>query len=60
VHLNRDEGLDIILDMVDERAPNGFNRLNEVIDTAEIDAVVQRYKNAAGHRSIGDVKSPEA
>jgi 5-methylphenazine-1-carboxylate 1-monooxygenase len=52
VHLNRGEGLDIILDMVDERAPNGFNRLNEVIDPAEIDAVVQRYKNAAGHRPV--------
>jgi 5-methylphenazine-1-carboxylate 1-monooxygenase len=52
VHMNRGEGLDIILDMVDERAPNGFKKLSDVIDPQQIDAVVQRYKNAAGHRPI--------
>ncbi len=50
VRLNRGEGLDIILDMVDERAPNGFRQLSDVIDPAQIENVVQRYKNAAGHR----------
>jgi 5-methylphenazine-1-carboxylate 1-monooxygenase len=51
VRMNRKEGLDIILDMVDERAPNGFNVLSDVIDPAEIAAVVRRYKSAAGHKS---------
>jgi 5-methylphenazine-1-carboxylate 1-monooxygenase len=50
VRMNRQEGLDIILDMIDERAPNGFTQLSDVIDPAKIEAVVQRYKNAAGHR----------
>ena len=50
VRMNRQEGLDIILDMVHERAPDGFARLDVVIDPAEIEATVQRYKAAAGHR----------
>ncbi len=50
VRMNRQEGLDIILDMVHEASPSGFERLQDVIDPAEIDAVVQRYKRAAGHQ----------
>jgi hypothetical protein len=50
VELNRQEGLDYILDMVEERAPDGFDRLEDVIDPAEVDAFVKRYKAAAGHR----------
>jgi 5-methylphenazine-1-carboxylate 1-monooxygenase len=50
VEMNRQEGLDAILDMVEERAPQGFARLAEVIDPAEVDAFVKRYKAAAGHR----------
>jgi len=52
VELNRQEGLDYILDMVEERAPDGFARLEEVIDPAEVDAFVKRYKAAAGHRQV--------
>ncbi len=51
VRLNRGEGLDIILDMVHERAPDGFTQLSDVIDPVLIERVVQRYKNAAGHRT---------
>lgn len=50
VEMNRQEGLDAILDVVEERAPEGFARLEEVVDPAEIDALVKRYKAAAGHR----------
>ncbi|MDN3919591.1 flavin-dependent oxidoreductase [Roseateles violae] len=50
VEMNRQEGLDAILDMVEERAPDGFKRLEDVIDPAEVAAFVQRYKAAAGHR----------
>jgi 5-methylphenazine-1-carboxylate 1-monooxygenase len=50
VRMNRQEGLDVILDMVHERAPEGFAKLSDVIDPAEIEATVRRYKAAAGHR----------
>jgi len=50
VEMNRQEGLDAILDLVEERAPAGFKRLEDVIDPAEIDALVRRYKAAAGHQ----------
>jgi 2-polyprenyl-6-methoxyphenol hydroxylase-like FAD-dependent oxidoreductase len=50
VELNRQEGLDAILDMVEERAPEGFTRLEDVIDPAEVDSFVRRYKATAGHR----------
>ncbi|MEB0233383.1 flavin-dependent oxidoreductase, partial [Undibacterium sp. 10I3] len=36
VRLNRQEGLDAILDLVEERAPDGFSKLEDVIDPAEI------------------------
>ena len=50
VEMNRQEGLDAILDMVEERAPNGFGRLQDVIDPGEVAAFVDRYKAAAGHQ----------
>jgi 5-methylphenazine-1-carboxylate 1-monooxygenase len=50
VQMNRQEGLDVILDMVDERAPQGFTQLSEVINPTQIEAVVQKYKAAAGHQ----------
>ncbi|MBT9459123.1 MAG: flavin-dependent oxidoreductase [Burkholderiaceae bacterium] len=52
VEMNRQEGLDAILDMVEERAPDGFKRLEDVIDPAEVAAFVQRYKAAAGHQTL--------
>jgi len=50
VEMNRQEGLDAILDMVEERSPAGFARLEDVIDPAEVADFVQRYKAAAGHK----------
>lgn len=58
VELNRQEGLDYILDMVEERAPDGFGRLADVIDPAEVDAFVKRYKAAAGHRQTAVADAP--
>jgi 2-polyprenyl-6-methoxyphenol hydroxylase-like FAD-dependent oxidoreductase len=52
VEMNRQEGLDAILDMVEERAPDGFKRLEDVIDPAEVASFVQRYKAAAGHQAV--------
>lgn len=50
VLLNRQQGLDRVLDLVDERAPNGFTRIEDVIDPALIAADIDRYKTAAGHQ----------
>lgn len=50
VEMNRQEGLDAILDLVEDRAPDGFERMADVIDPAEVDAFVKRYKAAAGHQ----------
>jgi 5-methylphenazine-1-carboxylate 1-monooxygenase len=51
VEMNRKEGLDAVLDLVHERAPNGFERLEDVIDPAQIAASISRYKAVAGHRA---------
>ena len=50
VQMNRQEGLDSILDWVEARAPNGFRQLQDVIDPQEIDDHVRAYKQAAGHQ----------
>lgn len=50
VEMNRQEGLDAILDMVEERAPQGFARIEDVIDPTVLTQWVQDYKTAAGHR----------
>jgi 5-methylphenazine-1-carboxylate 1-monooxygenase len=49
VQMNREEGLDSILDVVEARAPGGFKQLRDVVDPAEIEAIVRKYKAAAGH-----------
>ena len=46
---NRREGLDRILDLVDERAPDGFTDLEAVLPAAELAAIVSEYKTLAGH-----------
>jgi 5-methylphenazine-1-carboxylate 1-monooxygenase len=50
VRMNRQQGPDVILDLVHERAPNGFSNIDEVISRTEIEAIVGRYKRAAGHQ----------
>ena len=50
VELNRAEGLDAILDMVEERAPEGFERIDDVLDPSMLADWVRSYKAAAGHR----------
>lgn len=51
VAMNRQEGLDAILDRVEALAPEGFQRLEDVIDPAEVAAEINAYKAAAGHRT---------
>jgi 2-polyprenyl-6-methoxyphenol hydroxylase-like FAD-dependent oxidoreductase len=50
VRMNRQQGLDVILDIVDGRAPAGFDRIDDVIPRAELEAIVAKYKQAAGHQ----------
>ncbi|MGV3572349.1 MAG: flavin-dependent oxidoreductase [Ramlibacter sp.] len=50
---NRQEGgLDGVLDLVDERAPQGFERIGDVISEAEIRRIVTGYKAIAGHQNV--------
>lgn len=46
---NRREGLDKILDIVEERAPDGFTDLEQVLPARELDTIVSEYKTLAGH-----------
>ncbi|MGE0807496.1 MAG: flavin-dependent oxidoreductase [Burkholderiaceae bacterium] len=50
VRMNRQQGPDVILDIVHERAPDGFASIDDVVPRAELLDIVGRYKTAAGHR----------
>jgi 5-methylphenazine-1-carboxylate 1-monooxygenase len=52
VAMNRKEGLDAVLDLVHEKAPQGFKRLEDVIDPAIVASTIQGYKSAAGHKRL--------
>jgi 2-polyprenyl-6-methoxyphenol hydroxylase-like FAD-dependent oxidoreductase len=45
---NRQQGPEIVMQMVEERAPNGFERLQDVISQAQLQEVADRYKQLAG------------
>lgn len=45
---NRQQGPEIVMQMVEERAPEGFERLENVISRAELEDVAARYKQVAG------------
>lgn len=45
---NRQQGPEIVMQMVEERAPNGFQHLSDVISQAELEEVASRYKAIAG------------
>lgn len=48
VHANRGEGPDIILQIVEDRAPDGFNNVADVISKEELETISARYKKTAG------------
>ena len=52
VRMNRQEGPDVILDLVQARAPQGFKRIDDVVPRAEIEGILARYKRAAGHEQV--------
>ncbi len=45
---NRGDGPDKVLDEVAARAPNGFDKIDDVIDQAELAAIAAKYKLVAG------------
>jgi 2-polyprenyl-6-methoxyphenol hydroxylase-like FAD-dependent oxidoreductase len=45
---NRGNGPDQIMQLAEERAPNGFAHIHEVIPQAELEAIAARYKQTAG------------
>lgn len=45
---NRGDGPDKVLDIVEERAPDGFENLDDVITNDELTAIAARYKATAG------------
>jgi 5-methylphenazine-1-carboxylate 1-monooxygenase len=45
---NRGQGPELPMQLVEERAPNGFARLEDVISQAELQAVADKYKRLAG------------
>jgi 2-polyprenyl-6-methoxyphenol hydroxylase-like FAD-dependent oxidoreductase len=48
VHSNRTGGPERVIDMVEERAPDGFTNLDDVASRAELEAVVKGYSKLAG------------
>ncbi len=47
VESNRKHGLDRMLDLVEERAPDGFTDLEKVLPAAELESIVGDYKRIA-------------
>lgn len=48
VHSNRKQGPEAVMQIVEERAPNGFEDLSTVISQAELEEIAARYKQTAG------------
>ena len=45
---NRGQGPEIAMQLVEDRAPDGFERLSDVVDEAELQAIADKYKRLAG------------
>lgn len=48
VLLNREVGPEQCMEIVDQRAPHGFERIEDVISRAELEEIAARYKQTAG------------
>ncbi|HET7671997.1 MAG TPA: flavin-dependent oxidoreductase [Burkholderiales bacterium] len=48
LYAHRAEGADVVLDLLEERAPNGFEDLEKVLPYREREEVALRYKKMAG------------
>jgi 2-polyprenyl-6-methoxyphenol hydroxylase-like FAD-dependent oxidoreductase len=48
VRANRGNGPDQVLELAEERAPNGFAHIHDVVSQQELDDIANRYKQTAG------------
>jgi 2-polyprenyl-6-methoxyphenol hydroxylase-like FAD-dependent oxidoreductase len=48
VRANRGQGPDYVMQLAEERAPNGFRHIHEVIPARELEQIAQAYKQTAG------------
>jgi 2-polyprenyl-6-methoxyphenol hydroxylase-like FAD-dependent oxidoreductase len=48
VAANRKVGPELCMELVEERAPNGFTKVEEIISVAELEEISARYKVTAG------------
>ena len=48
VRANRQEGPDLCQNLVEERAPDGFTNLDDVVSRQEFEEIASRYKHGAG------------
>ncbi|MEZ4712531.1 MAG: flavin-dependent oxidoreductase [Caldilineaceae bacterium] len=48
VLMNRQNGPEQVMQMAEERAPNGFENIHNVIAQAELEEIARRYKQTAG------------
>jgi len=48
VKANRGNGPDQVLELAEERAPDGFEHINDVVSQQELDDIANRYKQTAG------------
>jgi len=55
--MNRQHGPEQVMQWAEERAPNGFAHVHDVITQAELEAISARYKQAAGF-AINQVNRP--
>ena len=53
IAMNREAGLDRLLDLAEQRAPSGFTDRDAVLPQREIDTIVNDYKRAAGYALAG-------
>ena len=45
---NRENGPEQVMQLAEERAPDGFDRIEDVVPRAELEAIAARYKALAG------------
>jgi hypothetical protein len=48
VHANRQHGPEQVMTVVEERAPDGFAQIDDVISHEELRTIVARYSHTAG------------
>lgn len=48
IRSNRQQGPEIVMQMAEDRAPGGFDNIEDVIPRAELEGIAAKYKHAAG------------